>query len=103
MHQNPRLHGGGIVVAASCTTPCQLTVRGFLTINGRRVRLIPLSRSVDSGRHRFRINLSRRNRALLLRMINAHRSVRASLTISAAEVGAPSESTSGEAQIKLRR
>jgi phospholipase C len=103
LRQNPRLHGGTVVVNAACTTPCQLSVSGYLTIRHRRVPLISMSRSVTAGPHRFRINLSRRNRAVLLRTIRAHRTVPALLTISASQAGAPAESTSAEAQIQLRR
>jgi phospholipase C len=102
LKQNPRLHGGTIVLSATCTAPCQLSVAGHLTIRRRRVPLILVSRRLAAGPHRFRVNLSRRNRATLLRAISGHRSVRASLTISASQLGAPSESTSAEVQIRLR-
>jgi hypothetical protein len=91
------------VVNATCTTPCQLGVSGYVTIRRRRLPLISVSRSVTAGPHRFRINLSRRNRAVLLRTIKAHRTAEALLTISAALPGAPAEGTSAEAQIQLRR
>jgi len=103
LRQNPRLHGGGVVVNATCTTACQLSVSGYLTIRRRVVPLVPVSRSLTAGPHRFRVNLSRHNRALLLRTIKRRRTVPALLTISAAAAGAPNESTSAEAQIQLRR
>jgi phospholipase C len=103
LRQSPRLHGGGVVVSATCTTPCQLTVSGYVTIRRRRMALIPFSRTVTAGRHRFRVNLSRRNRAILLRTVKARRTATAALTFTASEAGAPGESTSAEALVQLRR
>jgi phospholipase C len=103
VRQNPRLHGGSVVVNATCTTLCQLTVSGYVTIHRRRLALITVTRGLGAGRHRFRMNLSRRNRAILLRTIRAGRTVQAALSISAAATGAPGERTSAEAQIQLHR
>jgi phospholipase C len=101
--QNPRLHGGAVVLTVTCTTACQLSVSGSVTIRRRRLALISASRSLTAGTHRFRVNLSRRNRAILLRAIKARRTGQAQLTIGASATGAPSESTSAEALIQLRR
>ncbi|HWX74499.1 MAG TPA: alkaline phosphatase family protein, partial [Solirubrobacteraceae bacterium] len=101
--QNPRLHGGGVVVTVTCTTPCQLAVSGYVTIRRRHLPLVTLARSLAAGTHRFRVNLSRRNRAILLRAIKARKTVPAVLAFSAAQTGFPSELTSGEAHVTLRR
>ena len=100
--QHPRLHGGTIVLSAACTTPCQLSVTGHLTLGRERVSLVAVSRTLAAGHHRFRVNLSRRNRAILLRTIGAHRNVRALLTIGATRFGAPNESTGAPVQVQLR-
>jgi phospholipase C len=103
LRQSPRLHGGGIVVQATCTTPCQLNVSGYIVIRRRRIGLTPANRSFTAGSHRFKIGLSRRNRRLLLRTLRGHRTVPAFLTMSASQLGVPGESTSAEVQIALRR
>jgi phospholipase C len=102
LRQNPRRHGGSIVFSATCTTPCQLSVSGYVVIRGRKIGLIPARRSLAAGPHRFRINLSRRNRALLLRALRRHRTVQAFLATTATESGAPSLSAGAVVQIALR-
>jgi phospholipase C len=101
--QNPRLHAGSIVVRVACTRPCELSVSGYITIRRRRVALISVARSLTAGQHRFRVNFSRRNRAILLRQIKAHNAIPAMLRFGASETGAPGESTSAEAGLQLRR
>ena len=88
---------------ASALTGSGYGPSGYVTIRRRRMALIPLSRTVAAGISRFRVNLSRRNRAILLRTIKAHRTVIAALTFTASEVGAPGQATVGEARIQLRR
>jgi hypothetical protein len=102
LRQNPRLHRGGIVVSVTCSTPCQLSVSGYVRIRGRNLRLVTLTRSLSAGAHRFQVSLSRRNRAFLLRAVHAHRAGVGFLTFSASQAGAPSESTSASAQLTLR-
>jgi hypothetical protein len=99
--ENPRLHGGSIVVNTNCTTPCQLTVGGYVTIHRRHVPLGTVTRSLTAGPHRFRVNLSRRNRTILLRTIRARQTVRAVLTLSATQAGVAGESTGGSVSISL--
>jgi phospholipase C len=101
LRQNPRLHGGSVVLAATCSTACQLSVRGYVRIRGHNLRLVSLTRPLTAGLHHFRVNLSPRNRGVLLRAIKVHRHGFAVLTLAASEGGAPSESTSASVQISL--
>jgi phospholipase C len=103
LRQSPRLHRGSIVVSVTCTTACQLSVGGYVMIRRRRLAVLSITRLLAVGPHRFAVNLSRRNRAILLRTIKARRTVPAVLSFAASEPGAPSESTTAEALIRLRR
>jgi phospholipase C len=103
LRQTPRLHGGSLVAAATCSTPCRLTVGGYLTIrraNGLHVRVIPTSLS-STGTSFFRIALARSDRRSLQRTLAAHRPVQARLTITATEAAPPGESSSASVQIRL--
>jgi phospholipase C len=99
--QNPRLHGGDIVVRATCTTACQLTLTVYVVVRGKRIGLIPVRRILTAGAHRFKIRLSRQSRALLLRTINMQRTAKAFLTIRASQVGAGGAATGATLQIAL--
>jgi phospholipase C len=102
LQQHPRQHGGSVVVSATCTTACQLSVTGYVRIRGRRLGLTAFARSLNAGPHRFRVNLSRRNREFLLRALRARRHGVAVLTFSASQVGAPTEGTAVASEIALR-
>jgi phospholipase C len=102
LHQNPRLHGGSVVVTATCTTPCQLSVSGYVSVGRRRLGLIAVSRSLAAGAHRFAVNLSRRNRKILLRSLRRHRALAAVLVLGASVPGAPQSSTSITLNLALR-
>jgi phospholipase C len=102
LRQNPRLHGGNIVVKVGCSTACQLSVSGSVRVNGRRLGLVAITRSLSAGSHRFRMKLSRRNRGFLLRALRARRTGAGLLAFRASQAGAPGESTSGSAQVTLR-
>jgi phospholipase C len=102
LHQNPRLHGGSVIVTATCTVACTLRASGYVSLGRRRLALVRVTRRVAAGRHRFRVNLSRRNRRLLLHALRRHRPWPAVVAISAGVPGAPQSITGATLKLALR-
>jgi phospholipase C len=104
LHQSPRLHGGNLVARLTCTVACRVRVSGYLTIRvrgGLHMHVIG-SHLTLTGRRSFRVALSRANRAILRRMLAAHRAVQARVAIAASEIAPPGGGTSASMQILLR-
>ncbi len=105
LRQTPRFHGGNLVAAATCSTPCRLTVGGYLTIRrpgGLHVHVIPTSLTL-TGTRALRIGLARADRRRLQHTLSSHKPVQALLTITATEIAPPGESSSASVQIRLLR
>jgi phospholipase C len=105
LRQTPRLHGGNLVAAATCSTACRLSVTGYLTIRrpgGLHVHVIPKSLTL-TGTSALRIGLARADRTRLQRALRSHKPVQALLTITATEIAPPGESSSASVQIRLLR
>jgi phospholipase C len=104
LRQTPRYHRGGLVAGATCTTPCMLTVRGYLSIHhagGLHVHLGTL-RVRFSGTRRFALTLSRADRRTLLRYLASHREASARVTFSASEATAPGAHQGTAATLAIR-
>jgi phospholipase C len=105
LRQTPRLHGGNLVAAATCSVQCRLTVTGYLTIRrpgGLHVHVIPTNLTL-TGTSSLHIGLARADRRRLQRALHLHKPVQALLTITATEVAPPGESSSASLQIRLLR
>ena len=104
LRQSPRLHGGNLVARLTCTIACRLRVSGYLGIRragGAHVHVVP-TRLRFTGTRFFRVALTGANRAILRRVLAAHRTVQARLTVAASQIAAPGESTGATIQISLR-
>jgi hypothetical protein len=105
LRQTPRLHRGELVLGLTCTTNCQLSVSGYLTIplpRGRHVHVLPVT-ATFTGTRVVRVTLSRSSSAILRRAL-ARKSVQARLFVTASQTGASAaERASANLQIAIAR
>jgi hypothetical protein len=102
--QNPRFHGGAILVGATCVTRCRMLVSGYLSLRRGRTAAglpIPPRRLSFSGARYVRVSLSATERRLLLHRPGGGTPAQASLKVTATQAGPPGESVSGTVNVQL--
>jgi phospholipase C len=99
--QKPRLHGGGVLMRATCTSACALQVGGYVAVRGMHLGVSARTLAL-SGSRVIQLGLGAANRRLLMRLLAAGRDAQAHLTITAQSSTTPTESTVGAAQIQLQ-
>jgi hypothetical protein len=98
--ESPRLHAGGLLASATCTTSCRLQVGGYVTVGGSRVRVISSGLSFSGFRH-IHIRLTAPGGRLLQHLLASRRTGQAHLTFTATSTSVPSDTTVGVAVIRL--
>ncbi len=99
-HETPRLHGGGVLARAACTTTCRLHVGGYITIAGRKLGLAARTVTATGSRH-LQIAPNANGRRLLMRLLTGRQAATAHLIFTAVRDGPSAQATSGTARIKL--
>jgi phospholipase C len=100
--ENPRLHGGELVAGATCVTRCRLTVTGYVAIPQQGRYLTVKARKLSfSGTRRFRLQILRSQRRILMRALRAHRKASARLTLTATRTGQPIDTVTEKVSIAL--
>jgi phospholipase C len=98
--EKPRLHGGGLVMRATCTSACALQVGGYITAPGMRLGVSARSLTL-SGSHAIQLALAAAERRQLMRLLARGLDAQAHLTITASSETTPAESTVAATQIQL--
>jgi len=99
-HETPRLHGGGVLARAACTTTCRLHVGGYITIAGRKLGLAARTVTATGSRH-LQIAPNANGRRLLMRLLTGRQAATAHLIFTAVRDGPSAQATSGTARIRL--
>jgi phospholipase C len=102
LRQSPRLHGGNLIARLTCTTTCQLTLRGYVVLRHRPALRVPVLHRTLTGSGHFRVALTRSARSVLVRYLRRHHSAQAFLRIDAARAVPGGESTNTRVQVALR-